>query len=180
MDSTQIRELMVEALRGRTFVGDSVYPYRDWPTSVEMFPLLIVSAPFEKKQSLGRNAPQFHTVTTIRVMGRVIAYDDEDGNTGAEKANASIERLKLEVEKAVINYPPLQKVIQQFVSIESQTDVSSEGNGHTGQLFAHFHIEYYQGPDDFYPIEATPIHEIHITEKQPDGTPKTGLIINLK
>ena len=179
MNSAEIRELVVKALLGKTVAGNKVYSPRDWPTRVDTFPVILVSAPLEKKSSLGRNAPQFNTVTTVVVDGRVVAYDKEDGTAGDAQSLAAAETLKIQIEKAIINNPDLQKNIQQFVSVDSQTGLDADGEGHVGQVIMHFHIEYWQGPEDFYPIEADPLKQIVVEQKQPDGTHRTGLIIEL-
>lgn len=180
MNSAQMRELVTAALAGKTAAQDRVYSPRDWPTHTDIFPVLLVSTPFEKKTSLGRNAPQFNTVTVVSVSGRVIAYDKEDGASGVALATDAVESLRDEIHSAVINNPDIMRNIQQFVSVETQTDVNAEGEGHVGQVVVHFHMEYYQGPEDFFPLETTSIKEMQIRQKQPDGTVETGLMIELE
>ncbi|CAK7026101.1 ABC transporter permease [Saezia sanguinis] len=180
MNSAGIRELVTAALVGKTAAQDRVYSPRDWPTHTEIFPVLLVSTPFEKKSSLGRNAPQFNTVTTVAVSGRVIAYDKEDGTSGVALATDAVEALRDQIHVAVINNPALMQEIQQFISVDTQTVVDAEGEGHVGQVLVHFHIEYYQGPEDFYPVEAVPLKTIEIKQKYPDGTTPTGLTIELE
>lgn len=180
MNALEIRELIVKALKGKTDAGDNVHSPRDWPTHVDDFTVLLVSSPHDKKGSLGRHAPQFDTVTTVRVEGRLVAYDKKDGTSGAGAAMAALETLRLQVEKAVINNPEIMPNIQQFISVESQTSLDSDGEGHIGQVAIHFDVEYYQGPEDFYPLEADEIHEMEIQHKTPEGTEPTGVIIQFE
>lgn len=180
MNSSRLREMVVNALKGKTAAEDKVYSPRDWPTHTDLFPVILVSAPYEKKNSLGRNAPQFHTVTTVVVDGRVVAYDTQAGVSGEGEATAAIESLKDEIERYVINNTVIMRNIQQFVSVESQTKVDASGDGHVGQVVIHFNIEYYQGPEEFYPLEAEAIKEINIEQQYPDGTYQTGISIKLE
>ena len=70
MNAADIRGLVVAALKNNTDAGDRVYSPRDWPTMDEDFPVLLVQTPLDVKHSLGRNAPQFTTVTTVRITCR--------------------------------------------------------------------------------------------------------------
>jgi len=40
-------------------------------------------------------------------------------------------------------------------------------------------MEYFQGPDDFYPIQPTSINEMAITVLMPDGTTEPVVVANL-
>ncbi|EPP7682830.1 ATP-binding protein, partial [Yersinia enterocolitica] len=46
------------------------------------------------------------------------------------------------------------------------------------QLLMELDIEYYQGPEDFYPIVGDPLLGIDITMDMPDGTTKPVVSIN--
>ncbi|EOA2992928.1 ATP-binding protein, partial [Yersinia enterocolitica] len=67
MNTAQVRQLVVAAILGKTDAENRVYSPRDWPTTEEMYPVILVQTPIEEKQSLGRNAPQFNTITTVRI-----------------------------------------------------------------------------------------------------------------
>ena len=71
MNSAAIRQMVVTALTGTTSAGDRVFSPRDWSTSPDMYPVLLVQTPFEQKKSQGRNTPAFTTLTTVRITGRV-------------------------------------------------------------------------------------------------------------
>ncbi len=179
MNSAIVRDLVVTALIGKTDAAARVYSPRDWPTAEEMYPLILVQTPFEEKNSLGLAAPQFNTVTTVRITGRLQALDGTVENDGAQKAETALERLREQVERAVINSTDLTRQIQQFVRVRSTIDVNSGGEGHTAQLLMELDIEYYQGPEDFYPITATPLAGIDITTVMPDGTTEPLATIDL-
>lgn len=179
MNAAALRGLVVSALTGKTDALERVYSPRDWPTTEDMYPAIMVQTPFDLKNSLGRNVPQFTTVTTVRITGRLQELDEVDQDNGAEKAEEALEKLREQIERAVINSYELTRQIQQFLQVRSTIDVNAGGEGHTGQLLMDLDIEYYQGPEDFYPIEANPLEGIDVTIVEPDGTPQVVVNIDL-
>ncbi|MDE9528384.1 ATP-binding protein, partial [Xenorhabdus bovienii] len=99
-----------------------VYSPRDWSTRSEDYPCILVQTPFDHKKSLGRNVPQFHTITTVRVTGRIEEFDNET-DYGAERAELALEALREQIERAVINSYELTRVVQQYAEIRSQIDI---------------------------------------------------------
>lgn len=179
MNAATIRGLVVNALiAAKTDAGARVYSPRDWSTRSEDYPSLLVQTPFDEKHSLGPNAPQFNSVTTIRITGRVEAFDGET-NDGVMQAEAALENLREQVERAVINSYDLTRSVQQFRHIRSAIQVDAGGDGHIGQLTYEIDAEYYQGPEDFFPIEGVPLHGVDVTIQQPDGTTQPGFNADL-
>lgn len=172
--------LVIETLKNKTDAADRVYSPRDWPTTADMYPVLLVQTPIDVKNSLGRNVPQFNTVTTVRITGRLQELDDEAEDNGAEKAEEALEQLREQVERAVINSYELTRKIQQFLQVRSTIDVDASGEGHTAQLLMELDIEYYQGPEEFYEIDASPLEGIDVTISMPDGTPEPLVKIDLE
>ncbi len=172
--------LVIEALKNKTDAADRVYSPRDWHTTADMYPVLLVQTPIDVKNSLGRNVPQFNTVTTVRITGRLQELDDEAEDNGAEKAEEALEQLREQVERAVINSYELTRKIQQFLQVRSTIDVDAGGEGHTAQLLMELDIEYYQGPEEFYEIDASPLEGIDVTISMPDGTPEPLVKIDLE
>lgn len=179
MNTAQIRKLVVNAIIGNTDAENRVYSPRDWPTTEDMYPVILVQTLIEEKQSLGRNAPQFNTITTVRITGRLQELDSENENDGANKAELALERLREQIERAVINSYELTRQIQQFARVRSTIDLDSGGEGHMAQLLMELDIEYYQGPEDFYPIIADSLEGIDITMAMPDGTTEPVVSIDL-
>ena len=181
MNAAVVRELVAVALKGRTNAEDRVYSPRDWPTTGTEYPCIIVQTPFDHKRSLGRNVPQFNTVTTVLVTGRLEAFDSEDSDAadGAIKAELALEALREQIERAVINSYDLTRQIQQFLEIKSTIEINAEGEGHLGQLLVELQIEYYQGPEEFYPVDGDPLTGIDINIQQPDGSPEHHVSIDL-
>lgn len=180
MNAAGIRVLVVTALRGKTDAEDRVYSPRDWPTSEDMYPIILVQTPMDIKDSLGRNSPQFNTVTTVRITGRLQELDGEDDTDGAVKAEASLETLREQIERAVINSYDLTRQTQQFLQVRSTIDVDASGEGHLAQLLMEIDIEYYQGPEDFYLIETHTLEGIDVTVKMPAGTTEPIVKIDLE
>lgn len=178
MNAARVRELVVAALKGKTNAEDRVYSPQDRPTTGAEYPCIIVQTPFDHKKSLGRNVPQFNTVTTVRVTGRLEEFDGEDLD-GAIKAELALEALREQIERAVINSYELTRQIQQFPEVRSQIVISAAGEGHMAQLLMDIDIEYYQGPEEFYPVDGDPLTGIDINIQQPDGSPEHHVSIDL-
>ncbi len=180
MNAAGIRDLVVSALAGKTDAAERVYSARTWPTTESMYPVILVQTPIDVKNSLGRNVPQFNTVTTVRITGRLQELDDEAEDNGAIKAEIALERLREQIERAVINSYELTRKTQQYLQVRSTIDVDASGEGHTAQLLMELDIEYYQGPEEFYPVEAETLTGMDVTIAMPDGTPKPLLKIGLE
>lgn len=179
MNAPELRDLAVNALKGNTQAAHRVYSPRDWSTRDSDYPVLLVQTLYEEKHSLGRNAPQFNTVTTLQIAARTETFDGELVDDGAVKAQLLLETLKEEIERSLINSYELTRQIQQFQQVRSKIDLNATGEGHTGQLLVEMDIEYYQGPEDFYPIEADPLQAVDVRLKMPDGTVIPGIDIKL-
>lgn len=178
MNASAIRKMVVTALTGKTDAGERVYSPRDWPTSASLYPALLVQTPFDHKKAQGRNTPAFTTLTTIRITGRVQEYDGEFDDDGAMRAEVALEDLREQIERAVINSYELTRKIQKYAEIRSTINVDADGEAHMGQLLYEIDIEYYQGPEDFYPVETVPLEGMDITIAMPDGTSQPGISIN--
>lgn len=180
MNARGLRLLIVDALKSKTDAGDRIYSPRNWPTTADMYPVILVQTPIDIKNSLGRNVPQFNTVTTVRITGRLQELDDEAEDNGAEKAEEALEQLREQVERAVINSYELTLKTQQILQVRSTIDVDAGGEGHTAQLLMELDIEYYQGPEEFYEIETEPLEGMDVTISMPDGTPEPLVRIDLE
>lgn len=160
--SDTLQALMVAVLTGSTAAGDQVFAPRDWPTTPIETPILLIQSPTEHKESLGRSgAQQFTTTITIRVVGRLTGKA-ETGDAGAAAVLAALGVLQGQIERAVINSYDLTRAIQQIAAVDVQNGVKADAELHLGELVMDFHLETYEGPEDFAPIAATPIEEMAI------------------
>ena len=182
--SAQLRSLFIAALTGATDAGASVFSPFDWPTAQDAYPAILVRAPRERKRSLGRNAPLFEVTTTIEVVARTKAVA-QVGDAGSAEALAAVEAIKGQIEVALINNPSIWfdtltngQRIQQFASIESDMETSSDGDMPLAELRMHIEVEFMQDANDFHPVPSTPLQEVTAAVSQPPGTVEPGFILN--
>lgn len=181
--SADIRTKFIEALKGSTDAGDSVFSPFDWPTMGDEYPCVLVRAPKERKESQGPSQPGYDVYSTLQVVARTIS-PAQVGDEGSAVALAAIERLKAQIEVALINNPLIWNdseggsLIEQFASIDSEISTSSDGDMPMAELVMHIEVKFYQGPEDFFPIPAVAIDEVQVAVSVPDGTPQPGIIIH--
>lgn len=180
--STEIRELFVQALRGATDAGQAVYSPFDWPTSPDSYPNVLVHARRERKVSLGPNVPQFDVYATLEITARTKS-PALVGDEGSKVALAAVERLKAQIEVTLINNPAIWsdpaggQRVEQFASVDSEVNTSSEGDMPMAELSMQIEVKFYQGPEDFYPIPSVPLTTLDLKTTAPEGTPQLGLTI---
>lgn len=163
-----------------TGLAANVFAPRDWPITSDEMPIGLLQSPSEHKQSLGRSGAQQFTVNAtfrlvVRVSGKAQAAD-----AGAAAVLAVLAVLQRQIEVAVINNYDLELQIQQIASITVTNGVSKDGELHFGELVMDFDLEFYQGPEDFAPIAATPMDELAlyadlVNVYSPTGTFDAGL-----
>ncbi|KWN77063.1 hypothetical protein [Burkholderia stagnalis] len=182
--SADLRALFVTALKGATDAGQAVYSPFDWPTAGDAYPAILVHARRERKESLGPNVPEFNVFTTVDITARTKS-PARAGDLGAADALMAAERLKAQIEMALINNPAIWadpnggQRIEQFTSVESDLMSSSEGSMPMAELSMQIEVKFYQGPEDFFPIPGVPLTEVSLGIPQPEGTTEPGLTITL-
>lgn len=180
--SADLRALFVTALTGATDAASAVFSPFDWPTAGDAYPAVLVRAPKERKESLGKNAPLFNVTTTIEIIARTKAVAMV-GDAGSAAALAAAERLKGQIEVALINNPAIWvcpdggRRISQFASVDSEVTTSSEGSAPMAELLMHIEVDFTQGPNDFYPITGTPLDGFDAGVQEPAGTVEPGFSI---
>ncbi|QMD19968.1 phage tail protein [Escherichia coli] len=163
MNTAEARKIVTRALNDCSGFGGRVYSPRTLPVMPDQYPLIIVSVQFEHKVSQGRHVPQFTTTTTLRIDGRVLAYDSGDETENAAGvAWEEAEAMKEAIERAVIGNPDVRMKFQQISRIRSHIGVDSDGEAHTGIVVLELDLEYYQGPEDFFPSEIVPLREVNV------------------
>jgi hypothetical protein len=156
-----LQDLIVAAVKGKTVAGDNIFTPRDWPARADLYPMLKVSSPTERKQSLGPNGPQFMTSVTIRLTGTLTAKPQKN-NAGAGAALAALAIWQRQIEVTVINDYQLFRVIQEMESVDVVSNVSQQGETHIGELTMDFVMKFPQGPEDFAPPEFGSLRELHV------------------
>jgi hypothetical protein len=170
-----LQKLVAAALMGATAAGNRVYTPGDWATFDWQYPALLVRVVGDEKTSLGPNAPQFDTISTVRVECRVEAKERPNAPIGAAglaaESNAWI--LKRQVERRLVNNPTIMPVIEQFKFIRTPpSEFTAEGAGHVAVVMTDYGIAYYQGADHFYDGGIVEIDEIDVfLQPAPPGTP---------
>jgi hypothetical protein len=158
----QLAGLMVTALLGKTGAANQVFLPRDWPDDLGVMPILRLTTPTERKQSLGRSgAQQFTVVATVRVLGRLTA-PAQNGDAGAAAVLTALGVLQRQIEVAVINSYDLTLLIQQIAFVEATNRVTSEAKQHVGELVMDFGLEFYQGPEDFAQPTLSALEEMAV------------------
>ena len=139
----QLQAAAIETLRAAdTLAADRVFEPRDWPTKPDLFPVLLVQAPRDRKKGLLPGQLQFDTTITLVVVGRVWGTDPD-------AINESLDVLAAQIENALMLTEGFALAIQQFVTIETQSVVSAEAKQQIGELGMTFELEVYQafGPE---------------------------------
>lgn len=152
--TSDLRELTAEALKGKTLAEGRVYSARTWPTWSGLYPVIILGSPTEDMEGLGRaGAPQYTVTTTLRVVARVQVPERPNG-AGAAVAQLMLERIQRQVKQAVINNPAIMGRLQQIPFVRSQFTEPEAGDKVLAELVMDVGMEFYQGPEEFYPLEG--------------------------
>jgi hypothetical protein len=153
IDGLSRRQLQEVALRvlleADTIAGTRIYEPRDWPTTPDYFPMLLVSTPRERNVGGIPGMLMFDTTFDLVVTGRVMAGTDSE-------ANALLTLLEDQIKAAVMLTLPLETAIQRFASMETASVVSAAGRNQIGELAVVFSLEVYQA----YGPRGTPLSNI--------------------
>lgn len=183
--TAQIRELVVQQLTVQsspgqypTSAGARVYSPRTWATFKGQYPAIFVTTPSEDRESLGRHsAQQFTTTATVKIAAR-LSVPAVASDLGAAQAQVALETLKTQIEQALINNPAITQLIQQIAFLRSEIEVSAEGEQPMAELAMQFGYEFYEGPEDFYPIDGDPLEEITLDADLTNRFDPTGTYAN--
>jgi len=179
--TAELREIAVNALKGKTVAGDKVFSPRDVSTWDGDYPMLVVTAPEEDGESSGRHgAPLFTVTATLHVQARVQRPAGND-DIGAILAQADLELMREQIKSALINYTPLMRQLQHYPFFRSQMQVGTAEDSamHQGSLHLQLGMEFVQGPDSFYQPPATPLEGIDARVPAVPGSPGLGADIDL-
>jgi hypothetical protein len=196
----------VEAMLGHTLAGNRVYAVFDWPTTSAHYPVIYCKVPTEEKHSLSRNGgPDFTVTATLKVCARAEVSALPDGQSAFQLLQ-QLSQLSQQIQIALINNPILMGQLQQVPFIHTEMSTKANANKELGEVEVSIGLEFYQGPEDFFPLPVTPLESIGITADLanvfdpsgtyvdplfptaatpaprsvgPDGRPEGGLIIDL-
>jgi hypothetical protein len=163
-------DLVFAALRDAGVAGGNVWSYRDFPTTQLDLPegsgIVVLDLPDEDKVSLGRSGPaQFTTTATVPVIARMTRPGAPD-QLGALALQKDLSIMRRQIEVAVINSPDLTAAIQQIAFVRSSLKIQTKER-HVGELALEFGLEFYQGPEDFYPPPDTELEALELAAASP-------------
>jgi hypothetical protein len=134
----QLRLLVQSALiAAKTMAGNRVFDWSDWPTAPELFPLLLVAAPRERRVNKYPGTLCFDTTISIAVTGRL-------GGPMPGPIGVALENFSEQISAAVFETPTVLHAVQQFNTVETTTTVSSDGKQHVGEISMVFDMIVYQ------------------------------------
>jgi hypothetical protein len=196
----------VEAIKDHTLAGARVYPVIDWPTTAAHYPVIYCRVPTEEKHSLSRNGgPDFTVTATLKVCARTEVSALPNGQSAAVLLQ-QLAQLSQQIQVALVNNPALMGSLQQVPFIHTEMSITANGNKELGEVEVSIGLEFYQGPEDFYPLPVVPLTSLGLTADLgnvfdptgiyvdplfpdaalpaprtggPDGRPEGGLIIDL-
>jgi hypothetical protein len=186
--SRDLREAAVQGLLAQnsvtlaqyaTAAGANVFSPRTWATWNNTYPMLLVQTPDEDGDGWGPNgAPAFTVTTKLRITARAQAAA-QTNDQAAVMVEEQLEDLREQIKAAIVNYPPLMSLLQQYPYFRSTINVPGEGSAPIGELVIDFGLEFVQGPSDFYQPALIPLQGVDVTVQEPNGTTEPGLTINL-
>jgi hypothetical protein len=139
----QLQTIVIAALQaGPTLAGVRVFEAADLPTRPELFPMLLVSAPRERKVALYPGMLEFNTTITLVVIGRI-------HGPFAAPVGEALEQFAEQIINAVFLSPVVNAAVQQYSTVDIQTSVTADGKTQIGETGVSFEMLVYQsyGPD---------------------------------
>jgi hypothetical protein len=139
----QLQTIAIAALQeGPSLAGVRVYEAADAPTRPELFPMLLVSAPRERKVALYPGMLEFNTTITLVVVGRI-------HGPFAAPVGEALETFSEQIVNAVFLSPTVNAAVEEYSTVDIQTAVTGDGKTQIGEVGVSFEILVYQsyGPD---------------------------------
>ena len=146
----QLRLAALAALTGDQFAGITIESPGDWSTPPDAMPAILLRAADERKESIAKGPPQFTSTIGIEIEARV------SGKTAAA-AQDSIEALCYTIEMALLTNYDLMRLVSQVASVDSRTEVTSEGRIHFGGARMLFSYEVPEMFDTFITGQPVPL-----------------------
>lgn len=152
----QLRLAVIKAIQGINLgMSFALESPGDWSTPPASLPAVLVRSPRERKESVARTMPEFTTTATIEIEARVAALTGED-------AQDSIENFCYLIENAILSDYTTIGMIQQVLSVDTETEISSEGKFHFGGAKMSFSFEMFEAfdPTSINPNSVVPLLSI--------------------
>ena len=155
---------MVQAalVAGQTELGDRIYRPADWPTQPGQYPIGKLRLIGESRQSLGHGSViEFATTATVRLLIECSSPAVLDDG-GAAAVEQDLWNVKRQAEVAIVGSYPLTTSIQRIVSIVSQLAYTTAAT-HLAGVQMDISLEFYEGPESFFPVPAVDLDEVDVT-----------------
>lgn len=136
----QLRLAVLQAL-GNKSLGLTILSPGDWNVPPEKLPAVQVRCASETKVSQGRQGPpEFTTTVTLEIEGKVQGITDAD-------AQSALEQLGWQIEETLLKDALLTRLVQQFSSITTVSEIKSDGKVHFGGIKTSFSCETFEAFD---------------------------------
>jgi len=140
----KLRETALAVVQAIT--GITVESPGDWETAPARCPNIKLRAPGERKVSVTRTLPEFTTTVTLELMLTV-----EDAT--AASAQDALDDLCQQLEACFFSAQPLVQLCQQFPTVTTTVDISSDGKRHVARAVMRVDCETFEA---FDPTEISP------------------------
>ncbi len=138
----QLRLAVVAAIQGIQSAAGivTIDSPGDWSTPPEKMPAVLIRVGKERKESVGRTIPEFNTTTLVEIEARL-----EEPTAAA--AQDAIEALGYAIENAVLKNYNVVGMVQQFSSIDTDTEISADGRKQIGAFKMEIFCEMFEAFD---------------------------------
>lgn len=119
----------------------------DWTTPPEKMPAVLVRNAHERKESIQKGMAEFTTTASIEIEARLQAVS-------SSAAQDEIEALGYLLENAILTNYSVIGMVSQVASVDTQTEISSDGSQHLGGIKMTFSFEM---PEMYDPTATPPL-----------------------
>ena len=148
----QVRDAAVaDLVAARTLAGPNVFTARDWPTSAQLLPALLVQVPIEQKVARSKGQRSYITTMHLIVLARVAGGSPGD-------IEDTLDALCEQVSLAVLLSPALQGMTSTIGTVHTELRVTAEAAAQFGEARVAFELEV---PEDYVPTGA-PLQSIEL------------------
>jgi len=174
-----VRDAVVLLLRQAVpQVQNQVFNARNWPTSLEALPAILVYGYRESAQLLSEagGAPAFRVSATIEIMCRDEARDVQDAEDPETRLEPALEALELAVKNAILATPGFfaQAGIERCTSMETQVQIDSSGDRSVGDAHLTFSLQW---QENWPPTAPAGVGGVTLAKTNPNGEPQIGATI---
>jgi hypothetical protein len=150
--------------------GVTVESPGDWNIVPSKLPNIRVRVPSERKSSSTRSMPTFTTTASLQILATLQAGTADD-------AQDQIDALGQLIEAAFFSAQPLVRMCQQFTSVNTEVEVTAEGERHIARMLMTVDCEMFESfdpteinPADYPALQQLNVHVDMLAPFDPSGT----------